>query len=513
MMQPCEEMSADRIAEVIEAYARAAGRAQEAGFDAVEVHGAHGYLIGQFLSPLSNQRGDEYGGSDENRARFAQEVLEAVRNQVGPDFPVLVRVSAEELVRGGYDLGFMEWLAPLLVAAGADAIHASVGVASTPGHYSIASMDTEAGFNLDRARAIKRVVDVPVIGVGRINDPRLADEAIGRGDADLISFGRQHLTDPDFIAKARRGDFDQIRWCLACNQGCIERLGFEMKPITCTINPECGEEYKKTPVTESPCRMWVVGAGPAGLSAAMSALERGHSIEVYEREQEPGGQLRSASKPPHKEAYADWVAWAVRMLERGGVKIHIDKEVTEEMVQTGKPEVVVLAAGALPAPPEIPGIHGDNVFDARAVLLGEVELKSEAVILGAGYVGMETADYLISRDVRVTVIEMQDSPPVGKLTAHGYWLTRRFKKSGGTLLLGAAVTRIEPDAVIYIKDGEEIRLEPALMVVTALGAASETWLVDALKKAGIPYQVVGDAVGPRRLLEAVHEGYSASLTV
>jgi len=513
MMQPCEEMSGDRIAEVIEAYARAAGRAREAGFDAVEVHGAHGYLIEQFLSPFSNQRQDEYGGSDENRARFAIEIIEAVRKRVGPDFPVLIRVSADELARGGYELPFMEWLAPRLVAAGADTIHASVGVASTPGHYSIASMDTEAGFNLHRARAIKQVVNVPVIGVGRINDPRLADEAIGRGDADLISFGRQHLSDPDLIAKARRGDFDRIRWCLACNQGCIERLVFEMKPITCTINPECGEEYKCAPEAGASRRVWVVGAGPAGLSAAMSALERGHSVEVFERDSEPGGQLRSACKPPHKEAYADWVSWAVRTLERSGVTIRLGQEVTGELVRADKPDTVILASGALPTVPKIPGIDGENVFDARAVLLGKVELKDNAVVLGAGYVGMETADYLISRDVDVTVVEMQEVPPVTKLTAHGYWLNRRLKKSGGILLLGAAVTGIEPDAVSYVKDGEESRLEPAPTVVTALGAASETGLVAALKEAGIPYQVIGDAASPRRLLEAVHEGYAAGRAV
>jgi len=513
MMQPCEEMSADRIAEVIEAYARAAARAREAGFDAVEVHGAHGYLIEQFLSPLSNLRQDEYGGSDENRARFAIEILEAVREQVGSDFPVLVRVSADELVRGGYELPFMEWLAPRLVTAGADTIHASVGVASTPGHYSIASMDTEAGFNLHRARAIKQVVDVPVIGVGRINDPRLADEVIGRGDADLISFGRQHLTDPDLIAKARRGDFDRIRWCLACNQGCIERLGLEMKPVTCTINPECGEEYKGTPGAEAPRRVWVVGAGPAGLSAAMSALERGHSVEVFERDSEPGGQLRSAAKPPHKEAYADWVAWAARTLEMRGVTIRLCQEVTEELFRADKPDAVILASGALPTVPKIPGIDGGNVFDAPAVLLGKVELKSKAVVLGAGYVGMETADFLISRGVDVTVVEMQEMPPVGKLTAHGYWLNRRLKKSGGTLLLGAAVTRIEPGAVVYIKDGKETRLEPAPMVVTALGAASETGFMDILKEENVPYQVAGDAVSPRRLLEAVHEGHAAGRAI
>ena len=218
--QPCEEMSLERIAAVIDAFARAAARARKAGFDAVEIHGAHGYLLNQFLSPFSNQRTDEYGGSEENRSRFVLAIIAAVRKAVGPDFPVIIRISADELIRGGYDLAFMQRLAPLLVAAGADAIHCSVGVYSTPGNLSIASMDTEPGFNLFRARALKEVVAVPVIGVGRINDPELAEKAIVAGDADLISFGRQHLTDPDFIAKTEAGNFEEIRRCVACNQGC-----------------------------------------------------------------------------------------------------------------------------------------------------------------------------------------------------------------------------------------------------------------------------------------------------
>jgi 2,4-dienoyl-CoA reductase-like NADH-dependent reductase (Old Yellow Enzyme family) len=229
MGQPCEAMSLERIAEVIHAFARAAGRAKAAGFDAVELHGAHGYLLNQFLSPFSNQRDDQYGGSDENRTRFVLEIIAAVRKVVGRDFPVWIRVSADELVRGGYDLPFMQKFAPMMVDAGVDAIHCSVGVYSTPGNLSVASMDTDPGFNLFRARALKEAVDVPVIGVGRINNPELADQAIERGDADLISFGRQHLTDPDFINKACDGALDDIRWCTACNQGCIERLSFEMK--------------------------------------------------------------------------------------------------------------------------------------------------------------------------------------------------------------------------------------------------------------------------------------------
>ena len=510
LMQPCEEMHVDRIAEIVAAYAQAAARAKTAGCDAVEIHAAHGYLINQFLSPFSNQRQDRYGGSDENRARFALEIIGAVRRQVGPDYPILVRVSADELVPGGYDLAFMQWLAPRLVSAGADAIHVSLGVFSTPGNLSVASMDTEPGFNLHRARAIKQVVHVPVIGVGRINDPRLADEAIARGDADLISFGRQHLTDPDFINKAKHGAFDEIRCCLACNQGCIERLMFEMKPVTCTINPACGKEYKdKPPRVERPHKVWVIGAGPAGLSAALSAMERGRQVEIFERAEKPGGQLLSASQPPHKQAFSAWVDWAVGMLKKNGVAIRTTNEVTAEMIAKDMPKAVILATGSRPISPAVPGIDSPPVCDAREVLLGRTALKSLAIVLGAGYVGMETADFLMAHGVKVTVMEMQAMPPVGKHTAHGYWLNQRLEKGGGTLMLGAEVVRIEPDAVIYRQAGEERRLAPASMIITALGARPEDELVNTLKKFGIPHQVVGDARTPRRLLEAVHEGTAA----
>jgi NADPH-dependent 2,4-dienoyl-CoA reductase/sulfur reductase-like enzyme len=355
---------------------------------------------------------------------------------------------------------------------------------------------------------------VPVIGVGRITDPKLADVAIGRGDADLISFGRQHLTDPDFLTKAQRGAFDDIRWCLGCNQGCIERLSFELKPITCTINPECGREYEGSPPAVSePRKVWVAGAGPAGLSAAMAARAKGHEVEVFEREREPGGQLRSASKPPHKQALADWTAWAMRQLESSGVKVHLDREITKPMLDEDRPDVLVLASGALPSVPPIPGIQGDNVFDARDVLLGKVTLEDKAVVLGAGYVGMETADFLTARGVDVTVLEKEEVPPVGKLKAHDYWLNRRIREAGGKLLLSATVLRIEPGAVVFEKDGEEQRLEGVGMVVTALGASPENALLESAEESGIACQVVGDALSPRRLLEAVHEGDAAGRAI
>ncbi len=507
--QPCEEMGASRIAFMIDAFARAAARAKKAGFDAVEIHGAHGYLLNQFLSPFSNQRTDEYGGSEENRSRFLLSTVSAVRKAVGSDFPVIIRISADELIRGGYDLEFMKRLAPRLVAAGGDAIHASVGVYSTPGNLSIASMDTEAGFNLFRARAIKEIVNIPVIGVGRINDPELAERVIAEGSVDLISFGRQHLTDPDFIGKAEAGRFEEIRRCVACNQGCIERLTFEMKSATCTFNPECGKEYKGAPTpVEGTKRLWVIGAGPAGLSAALAAAGRGYEVEIFEREAVPGGQVQSACRPPHKKSYLDWVDWSIRQLEKCRVKIHYGRKMTAERLVEKRPDAVILAAGAYPVTPKIPGLEGAQVVDARDLLVGKVKAAGPAVVLGAGYVGMETADFLIAGGIKVTLVEMLNSAPVGRHTAHGYWLHKRIREGGGRIVLGATVTRIEEGTVIYRQENEEKKI-PAALVVTAMGAKPDNGLEGALMESGIPHRIVGDAKSPRRLLEAIHEGDQA----
>ena len=509
--QPCEEMSLERIAEVIDGFGKAAGRAKKAGFDAVEIHGAHGYLLTQFLSPFSNHRNDGYGGSDENRSRFVLEVIEAVRKEVGPDYPVIIRISADELVRGGYDLEFMKKLAPRLVSAGVDAIHASVGVYSTPGNLSIASLDTDPAFNLFRARAIKEVVDVPVIGVGRINHPQMADEAIANGDSDLIAFGRQHLTDPDFINKAKEGRIEDIRWCVACNQGCIERLSFEMKSATCSFNPSCGQEYReenRKTSNMSGKKLWVIGAGPAGLSAALAASDRGYAVDVLEKDDCAGGQIQSASRPPHKKGFMDWVDWAVRELIKRDVNIRCSQAVTEGSLKNHQPDAVILASGAYPVAATIPGIDGDHVFDARDVLEGKVEPVSPAVILGAGYVGMETADYLVERGIDVVILEMQPVPPVGKHTAHGYWLHKRLRQAGARLMFGAKVSSIQGDKVIYMQ-GDEQKTQEAAMVITAMGARPDNALETVLKNLGIPYRIAGDAKSPRRILEAIHEGHRA----
>jgi NADPH-dependent 2,4-dienoyl-CoA reductase/sulfur reductase-like enzyme len=367
-------------------------------------------------------------------------------------------------------------------------------------------MDTEEGFNLFRARAIRETVGVPVIGVGRISRPERAEEAISAGDADLISFGRQHLTDPDFLAKAREGRFEEIRWCVACNQGCIERLGFEMKSAACSFNPECGREFQGEPLpAPEGKRLWVIGAGPAGLSAALAAAGRGYAVELFEKEEAPGGQVRPASRPPRKQAYLDWVDWAVRRLEKRGAAFHFDTEMTGAQLKDGRPDAVILAAGASPVTPEIPGLSLPHVVDARDLLMGKARAEGPAVILGAGHVGMETADFLAARGLGATLLEMQPFLPVGKHTARGYWLHRRLREAGGRILLGATAMRIETDAVVF-RQAEEGKRIPAASVVTAMGARPDNALEETLRETGIPCRVVGDAKSPRRLIEAIHEG-------
>ncbi|MFW6081089.1 MAG: NADH:flavin oxidoreductase, partial [Desulfosalsimonas sp.] len=238
--QAPRQMTKDDINEIVSAFGAAAGRARKAGFDAVEIHGAHGYLLTQFMSALSNHRTDEYGGGFENRARFVIEVVREVRKNAGEDFPVVLRISAEEYIKNGYTVDDILGIMPELTDAGVDVIHASVGTHGSPAGITSAPPMFETGFNVWRAEKIKKTAGVPVIAVGRFNDPRPANEVIAEGAADFVAFGRQHLCDPDFLQKARENRYDDIRRCIACNQGCIEREMFEGKSVRCAINPETG---------------------------------------------------------------------------------------------------------------------------------------------------------------------------------------------------------------------------------------------------------------------------------
>lgn len=507
-----KEMTIAEIEEVITSFAAAARRAREAGFDAVEIHAAHGYLLTQFLSSLSNQRTDRYGGRTiRERARFVVEVIKAVRAEVGDDFPISVRLSMEEAIQGGYTADDMQTILPDIVAAGADCIHASFGTHGSPAGITQAPAEYPPGFNAWLAKKAKEIVDVPVIAVGRFTDPQLADEVIARGDADLVAFGRQFLADPDFLIKARQGKEGEIRRCIACNQGCIERELLGEGAIRCSINPETGQEliYPLSPAAKG-LNMWVIGGGPAGLTAALEGERLGHAVTLFEKERELGGQIRYARIPPHKELYGEWIEWLIRQVQRSRVTIKEGTEVTAEMLRKGKPDYVILATGGERIIPEISGINRTHVCDAWQVLEGEKAPGGHVLVIGGGLIGMETADFMSSRGSEVTIVEVLERSPVLKITSHGYMLHKRLRERGCRILLGSCVKEIGADYVT-IKRGDTTEvISPVDQVVIAVGLRGRRDLAPVIEELGIPYAVVGDAKAPRRIIEAVEEGARAA---
>jgi 2,4-dienoyl-CoA reductase-like NADH-dependent reductase (Old Yellow Enzyme family)/thioredoxin reductase len=505
------EITHGEIQEIITAFGAASARAVEAGFDALEVHGAHGYLLTQFLSALSNKRDDEYGGSLSNRSRFMIEVLQEVRRMVGPDFPISLRLSVDECIQDGYTFEDIRPIFPNLVRAGADMLHASLGTHGSPGGITSAPFEYEPGFNVWRAKKLKEVVGLPVIAVGRFTDPSLANEVIARGEADLVAFGRQYLADPDFLIKAREGRPEDVRKCIACNQGCIERLMLGEGKIRCALNPETGQEiiYPQGPAGVRH-HVWVVGSGPGGLTAAYEAARLGHKVTLYEKEEETGGQLRFASQAPFKDQYGVWASWLTSQAKKMGVIVRTGIEVTESMISEGNPEVVILATGGEQIKPDIPGIDLSLVCHAWRVLEGAVPPEKHSVVIGGGLIGMETADYLCQKGTQVTLVEVLKHSPVLKITSHGYMLHARLKEAGCRLLFNTTVRRIEASSVtVRTNDKEEI-LSPVDQVVIAVGLKPNDELKKILQEKKIRHFVIGDALQPRRIIEATEEGARAA---
>lgn len=507
-----KEMSVAEIKAVVENFGEAARRAVESGFDAIEIHGAHGYLLNQFLSSYSNQRKDEYGGVFENRARFPLEVLERVRNVAGKKFPIIYRMSSEEFVPGGLTVEDTKKFAKLLVEKGIDAIHVSGGV------YESAAMIIQPaaihqGCYVENAAAIREEIEakVPVIVVGRIKEFTEAEKIIRDEKADLVAMGRALLADPEFPRKAFEKRFDEIRKCIACNQGCIDRL-FQDIDIGCLVNAQTGNEYKYDLNKPSKVkkRLMVIGGGPAGMEAARVAAERGHEAVLYERNDKLGGQLLIASIPPHKEEIGDLTEFLSRELARLKVKVVLGTAVTEDTVKREKPDAIVLAAGAKPIIPNIKGIEQKHVSTAHDILTGKVSAGSKTVIVGGGSVGCEVAEYIAAQGKEVFVLEMlkdvaTDTGPLVKALQ-----MKRIEEANINILTSSKVTEILAEAVAYEKEGKKEKIGGIDTIVLAVGAKSETEMLEALDKMGIPYINTGDCVEPRKIWDAIHEGFRAA---
>ena len=499
------EVTIPEIQEIEEKFAEAARRTKAAGFDAVEVHGAHGYIVTQFLSPFMNKRTDMYGGSLENRMRFALETLERMREKVGPDFPIIFRFSAHEYVPGGIELEEGKVIAQSLEAAGVDALHVSAGGLRESGEWIMPSMAKPRGCFVRFAAGVKEVVSIPVITVGRISDPILAEEILEQGKADFVALGRPLLADPYFAEKAARGAFDDICPCIACNE-CMAVLKRHWR-IGCSVNAETGREreYELRPA-ERGRRVLVAGGGPAGMEAARVAALRGHDVTLYERSEQLGGQLLLASVPSFKKEIEGFVNYLARQVDKVGVRVELGREVTRDLVKEEKPEVVIVATGARPLIPSISGIERKEVVTAEAVLAGEAKVGKELVVAGGGRVGVELGCYLGEQGATVTIVEMTEEIGAELDDSVRTYYLGRLKEYGVRVLTKRTVEAISDGGVKIVDRVWESELIPADTVVLALGAQSNSALVEELEGLDVEVHAIGDCVEPRTIYEAVHEG-------
>jgi 2,4-dienoyl-CoA reductase-like NADH-dependent reductase (Old Yellow Enzyme family)/thioredoxin reductase len=498
-------LTVPEIKEVIEAFAEAARRAKEARFDAVEIHGAHGYLVNQFLSPLTNRRTDQYGGDIKKRARFLLEILERIREKVGNGYPVLCRINGDDYIEGGITLEEAKTIAKMLEAGGVDALHISGGIYDSPVPVTTAPMALPRGIMVHLAAGIKEVVNVPVIAVGRINDPELAEEILRQGKADLVSMGRALLADPYLPKKAAAGALDEINRCTACDE-CISRLFFN-EDIVCSVNAALGkEEEYKIEKADAQKRVLVVGGGPAGMEAARVSALRGHEIILYEKSKKLGGQLNLAAVPPNKEEIKNVTTYLESQIRKLGVKIIPGEAVTPQLVEKIKPDVVFIATGSIPIVPENMIVKGDNIVTAHDVLSGAVSVGERVVVVGGGMVGVETAEFLAEKGKKVTILEMLGRIGMDMVPMVITLLYRRLKKLGVLMLTNAKVEKITWKSVVYEKDGKKQTLE-ADSVVLAMGSKPNLGLMRALEGKVPELYAIGDAEKPSKVLKAIHDGY------
>ena len=499
-----EPLSIGRIRELVALFGRAAERAVEAGFELIEIHGAHGYLVNQFLSAFSNIREDAYGGDLEGRARFAEEIVREVKRRIPGDIPLSFKISAQEFVPGGLTVEESIEILKILVPAGIDIVQVSAGNDATP-EWICQPMFMEKACLAGSAETVRKALDIPVMAVGRINDPFVADRIIASGGADLVCIGRGLLADPEMPNKAREGRFDDIRTCIACNT-CMESI-FRRGRVECLVNPMLGREKEMAfHPAEKRKKILVIGGGPGGLNVAWVAARRGHDVHLYEKQPVLGGQLNLGTLAGYKKELKNLIRFQKRQIEKYGVVCHVNREVTVDTVKAENPDVVILATGSHPIYPPVEGIDGPNVVGFAEVLDSRPPVRWKTAVIGGGPTGCEVALHLAEHGCEVTIVEMLPKIGIRLETMTRKILLSRLRKNRVEIITRSKLSRIRADGVVVSGEKGEERFVPAERVVITIGNRPDNTLYDQLKPLGYELHRIGDCLEPRSAHAAIYEG-------